>query len=210
MPYDYHKMSPEERAAVLSTRRQAGHPLHAPPHPYRGGGCFFITAANYRHRHILSTSARLGEFEERLLSRLREADVDLRGWVILTNHYHFLVAVESLDQISAALQHVHGSTSREWNMEDGLTGSRRVWYKFRDEYVRGEPDYNRALNYIHYNPVKHGHAETPYAWPWSSIHLYFETYGRPWLRQRWTEHFPGSGWRYGDVEGLNGAGRAKD
>jgi hypothetical protein len=69
--------------------------------------------------------------------------------------------------------------------------------------VRNEGHYYHALNYLHYNPVKHGYVEGPYDWPWSSVHLYHETYGREWLRDHWVEYPVGKGWYYGDVCGVH-------
>lgn len=34
--------------------------------------------------------------------------------------------------------------------------------------LRDEADFNRHVEYIHYNPVKHGYAKTPMDWPHSS------------------------------------------
>jgi len=192
MPYEYRHMTPEERAIVVAQRRQRGYPLHSPPHPYRQAGWYCITAANYEHAHIMASPARLTAFEDQLLSELANIGAEVGGWAILTNHYHILVGVESLEHISAALRRLHGATSRAWNLEDGLTGQRKVWYKFRDRYIRNERHYYHALNYIHYNAVKHGD------WPWSSVHLYGDTYGRQWLRERWVTSPIGDAWDYGD------------
>jgi len=142
--------------------------------------------------------ARRTAFEDQLLSEMDEAQAEITGWVILTNHYHFLVGVQSLEHISAVLKRLHGTTARAWNLEDNLTGQRRVWYRFRDRYIRDEHHYYHALNYIHYNAVKHGYAESPYNWPWSSVHLYSDTYGQQWLRKRWIEEPIGEAWCYGD------------
>lgn len=115
----------------------------------------------------------------------------------MPNHYHILVGVESLDVVSIILKRLHGTTSREWNLVDALTGQRRVWYKFTDRWIRDERHYHQALNYIHYNPAKHKYVSDPYAWAWSSVHVYFDTKGRDWLRATWKE-FPvgnfGAGW----------------
>jgi putative transposase len=125
------------------------------------------------------------------------AGADISGWVILPNHYHILVSVSSLDLISGALKQLHGATSRQWNLEDNLTGQRRVWYKFEDRMIRNARHFNRALNYIHYNPVKHRYVSDPFDWPWSSVFIYKETYGPQWLREHWTAYPPrhfGEGW----------------
>ena len=38
------------------------------------------------------------------------------------------------------------------------------------------------VDYIHYNPVKHGHARLPVEWPHSSIHQFIE---RGWMAADW-------------------------
>jgi len=46
--------------------------------------------------------------------------------------------------------------------DEALTGQ-----QCRDEY-----DYEQHVDYIHYNPVKHGYVERAVDWPYSSIHEY--------------------------------------
>jgi len=35
-----------------------------------------------------------------------------------------------------------------------------------------EEDYQKHLDYIHYNPIKHGLASRPADWPWSTFDRY--------------------------------------
>jgi putative transposase len=52
-------------------------------------------------------------------------------------------------------------------------GERGIWQRRFWEYqIRGEVDYAAHVDYIHYNPVKHGHAETAAAWPYSSFRVF--------------------------------------
>jgi putative transposase len=47
---------------------------------------------------------------------------------------------------------------------------REVWQRrFFEHTVRDEADFERIMNYLHYNPVKHGLATCPHAWPYSSF-----------------------------------------
>ena len=146
----------------------------------------------------MKSSERRTEFEARLLNTLRAIADDLIAWVVLPNHYHFLAYVQSLNHISAGLKHLHGSTSREWNLEDNLTGKRRVWYKFADTYIKNDAYLHIAFNYIHHNPVKHGYVSDPYNWPCSSLFIYDEDKGRNWLQEPWKTYTPpvdfGKGW----------------
>jgi putative transposase len=138
MPYEYRKLTPQDREEIIKYRREHGYPLHAPPHLFRGAGAYLITSANFEHRAIISSPERRTEFEAHLLDSIKDIAEDTIAWVVLPNHYHLLLVVHSLNDVSAALKHLHGKTSREWNIEDNLTGKRRVWYKFADTYIRDD------------------------------------------------------------------------
>jgi putative transposase len=45
---------------------------------------------------------------------------------------------------------------------------RRYW----EHAIRDEADLERHVDYIHYNPVKHGHVSRVRDWPYSSFHRY--------------------------------------
>lgn len=198
MPYEYRKLSLLERKEILEERKKQGYPLHAPPHPFREEGTYLITAATYEHQHILLTPERRTEFEGLLLESFQDVGAVIIAWVILPNHYHVLLSVETLEIISDVLQYIHGSTSYRWNNEDGLTGQRKVWYRFSDRAIRNESHLQRAFNYLHYNPVKHGYVDDVYNWRWSSLFLYEDEKGKGWLRENWKKHKPsdqfGKGW----------------
>ena len=52
-------------------------------------------------------------------------------------------------------------------------GEYDLWQRrFWEHLIRDENDFARHVDYIHYNPVKHGLAVTPQSWKWSSIHRY--------------------------------------
>lgn len=198
MPYEYRKLTLAQRRDVIAQRKAMGYPLHASPHPFRKAGYYMLTAANYEHAHVMNSPERRTEFQKRLLLAFQEIKADMAGWAVLSNHYHVMTGVQSLDDVSAALKHLHGSTSFEWNKADDLQGKRKVWYKFADRKIRDEAHYYRALNYIHYNPVKHGYVQDAYDWQWSSLSLYYEDHGRDWLREKWNDYPPeqdfGKGW----------------
>ncbi len=49
--------------------------------------------------------------------------------------------------------------------KSGLKG-RRYW----EHLIRDEADYRAHLDYIHYNPVKHGWVKQVKDWPYSTFH----------------------------------------
>jgi putative transposase len=50
-------------------------------------------------------------------------------------------------------------------------GERRIWQRrYWEHVIRDEEDYRRHMDYIHYNPVKHGYVHAVREWPYSSFH----------------------------------------
>jgi putative transposase len=59
------------------------------------------------------------------------------------------------------------SSSKQARRERGLW-QRRYW----EHAIRDEIDLERHVDYIHFNPVKHGHVSQVRDWPYSSFHRY--------------------------------------
>jgi len=54
-------------------------------------------------------------------------------------------------------------------------GERGIWRRrYWEHLIRNENDFERHVDYIHYNPVKHGCIHQASEWPYSSIHRYIE------------------------------------
>lgn len=51
--------------------------------------------------------------------------------------------------------------------------------RFWEHAIRDDTDFANHLDYIHYNPVKHGYAVRPGDWPWSSFHRWVEAGAYP-------------------------------
>ncbi len=192
--YDDRRMTPQQRAKALATRKWLRQPWHAPPHFEQTHGMYLISAACYEHRPIMATDARREAWQAVLLSRL-SGDADIHAWVILPNHYHLLIDGD-LRLFARRIARLHNGTATQWNREDGTPG-RKVWHRFSDRLIRTEGHYYASLNYILANPVKHGHALSPDAWPHSSYALHLDTVGRERLAQ-WSTQYPianyGQGW----------------
>ncbi|MGB5633983.1 MAG: hypothetical protein WBM44_09500 [Waterburya sp.] len=61
----------------------------------------------------------------------------------------------------------HNSTSRKSKQEKAIW-QRRFW----EHLIRDEQDFINHVNYIHYNPVRHGLVLSPKDWQYSSFHRY--------------------------------------
>ena len=62
-------------------------------------------------------------------------------------------------------------------------GEQSIWQRrFWEHQIRDEQDFINHVDYIHYNPVKHGWVKRPGAWPYSSFERYVKAgvYGEDW------------------------------
>jgi len=84
---------------------------------------------------------------------------------ILDDHVHALLHVAHGDQLPAIVAC--------WKRAATADLGRSVWQaRYHDHVIRNRHDLRRHLDYVHYNPVRHGLATDPFAWPWSSIHAW--------------------------------------
>lgn len=188
-------MTAEERESVLAHRKQLQRPWHTPPHPLGGAGEYHLTAACYEHKVIIGLSPkRMDESVAQMFEAL--ADVDVKAWCLLRNHYHLFVKVEDLRAALSTLGRLHGRTAFDWNGSDGTRG-RRVWHSIADRQIRNEAHGWATLNYIHHNPVRHGYVEKWQDWAWSSARAYLAEVGHQKAAQAWRA-YPvleyGAGW----------------
>ncbi|NDJ21213.1 transposase [Nostoc sp. B(2019)] len=197
--YEYRKLTTEQKAELVEYRLSQGYPPHSPPHEVRDKQFYLLTVACYEHKCHINTASRRQQLLDIIFDKFcasgdqeRSAEApttNLRicAWVILPNHYHLLVQVVNFDVLSDLFRRIHGLVSRQWNIEDNVT-KRKIWYRWNDRAIRSERHYYATINYIHYNPVKHGLVKSPYDWVESSVHWYLQVCGRQWLRDCWTEY----------------------
>ncbi len=145
------------------------------------GACYFFTV-NLAER---SQSLLVDHIDElRLAFRKTRQDhrFDIVAMVVLPDHLHTLWQLPEDDanypmrwnlikrRFSRALPKKERiSASRQKKGERGIW-QRRYW----EHLIRNDGDFERHVNYIHYNPVKHGYACSPVDWPYSSIHRYVQ------------------------------------
>ena len=63
-----------------------------------------------------------------------------------------------------------------------------VWWNYWDYCLRTEREYYIHMNYLLYNPVKHGYAQNLRDYPYSSFHEAFESLGRDRLVRQFQQY----------------------
>jgi len=119
---------------------------------------------------------------------LKENSSELHGWVILSNHYHILTKLRDAFLLPEIIKKIHGKSAVLLNKFSKQLG-RKIWYAYWDECIRDEKDFYAKLNYIHFNPVKHGYVDAPEFYKCSSYNFYLGIEGKGWL-ENILKHFP--------------------
>ena len=153
------------------------------------GGIYFFTV-NLADRQ----STLLVDHVDHLRAAVRLVKIrhpfDILAWVTLPDHLHSIWRLPPDDadfpqrwalikaQFSRSIP--KGETigpSRHRKGERGIW-QRRYW----EHLIRDDDDLQRHVDYVHINPVKHGHVTRASDWPYSSIHRYI---GRGELTKDW-------------------------
>lgn len=138
---------------------------------YNLGSTFFITSVTYNRRPILVQNIDL--FENALTRSREKQGINTIAWVVLPDHIHIVMEVgkNNLSQVTKYLK----ESFAFWYRSRLGTKSRRVWqHRFWDHVIRNQEDLNRHIDYIHYNPVKHGLCRSPAKYSESSFGIYLE------------------------------------
>jgi putative transposase len=142
-----------------------------------GGTYFFtVTLADRRSNALVDHIGAL-RLAFRAASRARPFAID--AIVILPDHLHAILSLPSNDaDFPGRWRRIKGHFSSAL-IEAGLHLQRRpngdlaLWQRrFWEHTIRDESDFARHVDYVHFNPVKHGLVQRVRDWPHSSFHRY--------------------------------------
>ena len=148
-----------------------------------GGTYFFTLVSASRFPLFRDASARtlLGTI---MREKREEMPFTTVAMVLLPDHLHAIWSLpEEDDDYPNRWKAIKAKFTSEWlssgGQEQQIAGGYRrqrrrgVWQpRFMEHTIRDQQDLHNHADYVHYNPVKHGHALAPKLWPWSSFHRY--------------------------------------
>lgn len=148
---------------------------------FQPGGTFFFTLVTHHRRPLFRSDEARRCLREAILCEQNKHRFELVATVLLPEHLHCIWKLPDEDSdfskrwgrikskftklwLAAGGREVAVSVARAEHHECG------VWQKrFWEHGIRDEEDFSHHVNYIHYNPVKHGLVRCPHEWPHSSF-----------------------------------------
>ncbi|WP_049629328.1 transposase [Cellvibrio sp. pealriver] len=105
---------------------------------------------------------------------------EINAMVVMPDHLHCLWTLPRNDyDYSTRWALIKANFSRRIAKDELIKttrlkkGERGIWQRrFWEHTIRDERDFYNHIEYIHYNPVKHGYVGNAQDWPYSSIHQF--------------------------------------
>ena len=146
------------------------------------GGTYFFTCNTHKRKPILTPDLGRRCLREAILKIQQRHPFQIPAIVLIPCHWHWTLPRDD-DRYSMRWSRIKEEFTERWLSHGGCeqycSPSRRkyrlrgVWQKrFWEHTVRDQDDFERCVDYIHWNPRKHGLVRRVRDWPWSSFHRY--------------------------------------
>lgn len=158
------------------------------------GATYFFTVVTYRRRDFLCDDPVRLALREAIQKVRAKYPFQIDAWVLLPDHLHAIWTLPKGDadfplRWQLIKRHVTRQCGELLHQPDLMTVSKTkhrestIWQRrYWEHMIRDDADYEQHMNYLHYNPVKHGLVKQVKDWPYSSFHRYVEngTYDKNW------------------------------
>ena len=161
---------------------------------YVPGGTYFFTVITFNRAPIFADPAARFTLSNSIKNVQKILPFENLAFVLLPDHLHCIWELPDGDAdyskrwgmikagftkswLSDSAQFLAPSSSRQRHRE------RNVWQRrFWEHAIRDQEDMNRHIDYIHYNPVKHGLAKCAHEWSFSTFPQWLKDgyYGADW------------------------------
>ncbi len=148
------------------------------------GACYFFTVVTFRRRNILTDDECRFWLRDAVVNTRKRYPFMIDAWVLLPDHIHCIWTLPENDsdfsvRWNGIKRRFTQSAKHRFHKPEWINASKQkhregaIWQRrFWEHQIRDDNDYQRHLDYIHYNPVKHGLVQSVKEWPHSTFHRY--------------------------------------
>jgi putative transposase len=140
------------------------------------GGTYFFTVNPLERRSDLLVR-HIDALREAVRRTRRARPFYIDAWVVLPEHMHWVITLpEGDDDFSNCIKAIKirfvraiPATERRTRVR-AARGEPAIWQRrFWEHAIRSDSDYAHHLDYVHFNPVKHGYVTFARDWPYSTF-----------------------------------------
>ncbi len=145
---------------------------------------YFFTAVTYRRQRILTGDLARTCLRDAIAVIRMKWPLEIVAFVLLPDHLHTVWTLPRGDanyplrwrRIKEEFTRSYlrcGGTEQHQSRSRIAHGQRGIWQRrYWEHTCRDEDDLKRCVDYVHWNPKKHGLVSNVVDWPWSSFHWY--------------------------------------
>ena len=143
------------------------------------GGCYFFTV-NLAERRLKLLTDHIGGLRAAFRYTRARHPFEIEGIVVLPDHLHAIWTLPEGDtDFPLRWRLIKSTFSRSLPRGERISasrsakGERGVWQRrYWEHTIRSDDDYARHMDYVHFNPAKHGLVRRVKDWPYSSFHRF--------------------------------------
>ena len=148
------------------------------------GATYFFTVVTYRRQKFLTLPENRDALRSAIAAAKQYCAFVIEAWVLLPDHMHCIWTLPENDsdfskrwglikakfskQKQARLHNEKWMNQSKHKHRESTIWQRRFW----EHQIRNDYDFEKHMDYIHFNPVKHGYADRVCDWPYSTFHRY--------------------------------------
>ncbi len=148
---------------------------------HQGGTYFFTVNLLQRHGNDLLIR-HIDTLRQVVKSVKTRHPFMIHGWVVLPEHLHCVIELPPGDaDYSTRWRLIKMEFSKTLPVNERRSkvrlkrGERGIWQRrFWEHLISNEADYRAHMDYVHFNPVKHGLVSRVCDWPYSTFHRLVE------------------------------------
>ena len=148
------------------------------------GGYFFFTVVTYKRQKLFLNENNIIILRKALRHVKNNNPFEIDAIVVLPDHIHTIWRLPQDDSnYSLRWRLIKHYVSTHIDATINHRKEKNIWQRrFWEHNIRNENDWRNHMDYIHYNPVKHGYVEHPRHWKYSS---YSNSFIKGWYDSSW-------------------------
>lgn len=134
------------------------------------GGSYFFTVVAHGRRPVLVGENVRAALRAAIQAVREEHPFCVEAWVLLPDHLHCVWRLPEGDEDYSVRW---AKIKRFARHRLGISSGEKLWQsRYWEHCIRDDKDFARHVDYIHWNPVKHGLVRCAADWPYSTFHRF--------------------------------------
>lgn len=134
------------------------------------GATYFVTLECHQRQCLLAQPRLKQLLVDAILKTKMQFGLHVAAYVIHDDHVHLLFVAPIDAECLAPMNYLRAIMTRHWREIDRVEEDAQLWnHTVKQRYLLSPDELRAHLDYIHYDPVRHGRCARAFDYPWSSL-----------------------------------------